>query len=256
MTREEREEICNSMTVQDAVRVLKETNCYGTMDIAKSVILRALEQEPCEKCCNGNQEEKAKLCQKSYIAGMEHNCENEEIIKVSKGVLKARQGRYVIYDVKWLKEHFNTTEAKIYGQPSEDWNAVLDELNRIGRNAFKDDTDYDNLFDFISNLPNVKPQPSERTEERTETHECDCISRQAVDDAIYDYSRSCDVNYQQIMEFIDKIPPANPQESKTDILDKIEAEIGQAFLDDKAMQEHTVKKCLGIIDKYKGERKG
>jgi hypothetical protein len=84
----------------------------------------------------------------------------------------------------------------------------------------------------------------------------DAISRQAVDDAIYDYSRSCDVNYQQIMEFIDKIPPANPQESKTDILDKIEAEIGQAFLDDKAMQEHTVKKCLGIIDKYKGERKG
>ena len=162
-----REEICNSMTVQDAVRVLKETNCYGTMDIAKSVILRALEQEPCEDCCNGNQTEKAKLCQKSYIAGMEHN------IKVSKD-----------------------------GQPSEDWNAVLDELNRIGRNAFKDDTDYDNLFDFISNLPNVKPQ------------------------------------------------------SKTDILDKIEAEIGQAFLDDKAMQEHTVKKCLGIIDKYKGERKG
>lgn len=38
-----REEICNSMTVQDAVQVLKETNCYGTMDIAKSVILRALE---------------------------------------------------------------------------------------------------------------------------------------------------------------------------------------------------------------------
>lgn len=197
-----REEICSSMTVQDAVRVLKETNCYGTMDIAKSVILRALEQEPCEDCCNGNQEEKAKLCQKSYIAGMEHNCENEEIIKVSKGALKARTGRFVIYDAKWLKEHFNTTEAKIYGQPSEDWNAVLDELNRIGRNAFKDDTDYDNLFDFISNLPNVKPQ------------------------------------------------------SKTDILDKIEAEIGQAFLDDKAMQEHTVKKCLGIIDKYKGERKG
>lgn len=62
-------------------------------------------------------------------------------------------------------------------QPSEDWNAVLDELNRIGRNAFKDDTDYDNLFDFISNLPNVKPQSEKRTEERTETHECDYISR-------------------------------------------------------------------------------
>ena len=66
------EELRNSMTVQDAARVLRDTNCYGTMDIAKNVILRALEQEPCEKCCNGNQEEKAKLCQKSYIVGMEH----------------------------------------------------------------------------------------------------------------------------------------------------------------------------------------
>lgn len=34
----------------------------------------------------------------------------------------------------------------------------------------------------------------------------DLISRQAVDDAIYDYSRSCDVNYAQIIEYIDKIP--------------------------------------------------
>lgn len=36
--------------------------------------------------------------------------------------------------------------------------------------------------------------------------EGDLISRQAVDDVIYDYSRSCDVNYAQIMEYIDKIP--------------------------------------------------
>lgn len=34
-----------------------------------------LEQEPCDDCCNGNQTEKAKLCQKSYIAGMEHKQE-------------------------------------------------------------------------------------------------------------------------------------------------------------------------------------
>ena len=61
--------------------------------------------------------------------------ENEEIIKIHKGALKVRTGRYVIYDVEWLKEHFNTTEAKIYGQPSK------------------------------------------RTEECTEMHECDCISR-------------------------------------------------------------------------------
>lgn len=41
-----REEIVNSMSLQDAIRVFKDTNCYGTMDIAKSVILKALEQEP------------------------------------------------------------------------------------------------------------------------------------------------------------------------------------------------------------------
>ena len=33
------------------------------------------QQEPCSNCCNGNQIEKAKLCQKSYLAGMEHKQE-------------------------------------------------------------------------------------------------------------------------------------------------------------------------------------
>jgi hypothetical protein len=40
----------------------------------------------------------------------------------------------------------------------------------------------------------------------------DCIRRQDVEDAIYDYSRSCDVNYAQIMEFIDKLPSVTPQQ--------------------------------------------
>lgn len=43
-----REEVVNSMSLQDAIQVLKDTNCYGTMDIAKTVILKALEQEPCD----------------------------------------------------------------------------------------------------------------------------------------------------------------------------------------------------------------
>lgn len=41
-----REEIVNSMSLQDAIQVFKDTNTYGTMDIAKSVILKALEQKP------------------------------------------------------------------------------------------------------------------------------------------------------------------------------------------------------------------
>jgi len=39
------ETLRNSMTVQDAARVLRDTNCYGTMDIAKNVILKALEKQ-------------------------------------------------------------------------------------------------------------------------------------------------------------------------------------------------------------------
>lgn len=41
----------------------------------------------------------------------------------------------------------------------------------------------------------------------------DLIERQAVDDAIYDYSRACDVNYAQIMEYIDKLPSVTPQQN-------------------------------------------
>lgn len=45
--------------------------------------------------------------------------EGAEVIKVSKGTVKARQGRYVIYDVEWLKKNFYATEEKIYGQPKQ-----------------------------------------------------------------------------------------------------------------------------------------
>lgn len=37
---------------------------------------------------------------------------------------------------------------------------VIDELNRLGRNAFKDDTDYDNFFAFVDSLPPVTPTQS------------------------------------------------------------------------------------------------
>ena len=37
-----REEIVKSMSVQDAIQVLKDTNTYGTADIAKSVAIDAM----------------------------------------------------------------------------------------------------------------------------------------------------------------------------------------------------------------------
>lgn len=45
-------------------------------------------------------------------------------------------------------------------QPGDDCvsrEEVIDELNRLGRNAFKDDTDYDNFFAFVDSLPPVTP---------------------------------------------------------------------------------------------------
>lgn len=45
--------------------------------------------------------------------------EDTEVIKVSKGAVKARQGRFVIYDVEWLNKNFYVTEEKIYGQPKD-----------------------------------------------------------------------------------------------------------------------------------------
>ena len=91
--------------------------------------------------------------------------ENEQIIRIKKGTLKARTGRYVIYDVEWLKTHFSTTEAKIYGQS----------------------------------------QPSERME----THECDCISRQAAMDALW----------KALHEYEDKTENQFSESKKLDVAD-------------------------------------
>lgn len=71
------------MTREEAISLLKQYIDYNnpsvpdfyTMEEACEVVIKALEQEPCENCCNGNQIEKAKLCQKSYLAGMEHKQE-------------------------------------------------------------------------------------------------------------------------------------------------------------------------------------
>jgi hypothetical protein len=42
----------------------------------------------------------------------------------------------------------------------------------------------------------------------------DCISRQAVEDAMYDATRAMDLNYGQIMDYIDNLPSVTPQEPR------------------------------------------
>ncbi len=86
--------------------------------------------------------------------------EDEKVIRISKGTLKARTGRYVIYDVEWLKTHFNTTEAKLYGQPNEDCisrKAVLDALHRYFANGFDGDKWWNSthVLDAINEVPSI-----------------------------------------------------------------------------------------------------
>ena len=64
---------------------------------------------------------------------------------------------------------------------------------------------WSNIPTELAKLPSVTPKHCE-----------DAISRQAVEDAIYDYSRSCDVNYAQIMEYIDKLPSVSTEKTKID----------------------------------------
>ena len=83
--------------------------------------------------------------------------EDEKVIRIKKGTLKVRTGKYVVYDVEWLKKHFDTTEAKIYGQSKAE--------------GARGD------IPLQQSVPKM-PQPNERTE----THECDYISRKLMHD--------------------------------------------------------------------------
>lgn len=83
------------MTFKEQIMKLQTYKMYedeDTVYVERKDILKLLEQQPCE---------------------------DMEVIQVSKGALKSRQGRFVIYDVEWLKKNFYTTEEKIYGQPKQ-----------------------------------------------------------------------------------------------------------------------------------------
>ena len=55
-------------------------------------------------------------------------------------------------------------------------------------------------------LPSVTPQPEKRTEERTETHACDCISRQAAIQAVTHF----DDTLKRLYELPSVEPERNP----------------------------------------------
>lgn len=69
-------------------------------------------QEPCSNCCNGNQIEKAKLCQKSYLAGMEHKPKTGQWIDDCGGAKCSCCG-YCIDDYYYVKTYCPNCGAKM-----------------------------------------------------------------------------------------------------------------------------------------------
>lgn len=123
-----------------------------------------------KKISNTTEEEAIECFKLAVKALQQQPSEGEKIIKVRKGTLKLRTGRFVVYDVEWVKEHFNTTEAKIYGKPNEDCisrKALIEKLHSKFTDGFDTDKWWNStaVLNAISELPSVTPQP--KTEQET-----------------------------------------------------------------------------------------
>jgi hypothetical protein len=69
-----------------------------------------------------------------------------------------------------------------------------------------------------------EPSSSEKlNKSETPTSSDDCISRQAVEDAMYDATRAMDLNYGQIMDYIDNLPSVTPIRPKGHWITEISA---------------------------------
>lgn len=135
-------------------------------------ILKALEQQPSEDCRNCKKWNECPCGKAGHENGTSigysigeckdyEPSEDTEVIKVSKGAVKARQGRFVIYDVDWLRENFYTTEEKIYGQPkqpSEDCISREEAINEADNLSLETSYDNEKVEQMLRDLPPVIPQ--------------------------------------------------------------------------------------------------
>ena len=146
-------------------------SCVGTirtlMSLAYNVhgVMDLVDADNCEriiKCINS--------ISPVTHAEKQQPCEDVEIIQVSKGALKSRQSRFVIYDVEWLKNNFYL-EEKIYGQPKQPCEDCISRERLLARI----DEERKHLLDLkmdgaehiivhharriIEDMPSVTPQP-------------------------------------------------------------------------------------------------
>ncbi len=137
MTREERENALHCLKVMIDEEVCEECNLYGTTGTdhceadCVRVAIEALKEQSCDDCCNGNQTEKAKLCQKSYIAGMEHTF--EDCIRRAV-IVHAKKGHWISLNTgkpSPLKDGMTTESVKC--SECDEWLTASDEYSCSGR---------------------------------------------------------------------------------------------------------------------------
>ena len=105
-------------------------------------------------------------------------------------------------------------------------------IDAIEKNAYRH-TYLDQIIDIIKALPPAQP---ERTQERTETHTCDLISRQAAIDAHYEYcNKHPDAGFPVwSLKILENLPSAQPDLSGySDKLWKAAYERGKAEAHDE-----------------------
>lgn len=128
--------------------------------------------------------------------------EDMEVIQVSKGALKSRQGRFVIYDVEWLKENFYL-EENLYGQPKQPCEDCISRERLLARI----DEERKHLLDLkmdgaehiivhharriIEDMPSATPQPKRGKwiEDKSGIYHCSNCNEEAYWDTDYGQQR-------------------------------------------------------------------
>ena len=111
----------------------------------------------------------------------QEQCE-DEYIKVPKKALKYRTSGMVVYNVEWLKNHFDIERTVICGAQEQNGDLISRDavIEIVEREQNKGDA-----LSEIEKLPPVNPQPKTghwiATENGFECSECGCISRSRAD---------------------------------------------------------------------------
>ena len=205
------------MTNEEAIARIREHKIIHKMNEPRAIYIsealdmaiKALEQQICDNDCEH--------CDWATCPKME---EETETITVSKGCLKARKGRFVVYDVEYLKKHIDR-EAEIYRQSAAECDDcisrqkaidAIDALYLDGDSSisYLADAKGDTLIGKYQAITTLDDLPPVNLAEKKQPCE-DCISREKVkqflyerldrlnDDELYDiFSRIIDDMYNEL----------------------------------------------------------